>query len=323
MLPAAPHDPVGPDGLPLFGRYAGYASRFGWHRLAAPYARGALWRRLHHKRWHFVALTTDELFCAFAVVDIGWGNSAFGYAFDRRRRQLVEAFSIIGIAGLSADVGGDARAPARFRWPGVAIDIEPAAAGGHAARVRSRRLKVDAGYGGSAPCLLAVGQPAGGSVHATQKSGALPVTGAVEVDGVRYDLGGGVASFDYSNGLVGRDTEWRWLSGHAPGLGINLQSGYFGGAENALWLDEAIVPLAAAQLDVGPQGWKIGTADGLVDLTFTPEVTRHDSKQLVVASSRLVQQLGVFDGWVKASPGAPPRQVRRVPGITEQHRARW
>lgn len=322
-LPAAPHDPVGPDGQPLLGRHAGLAGQFGWGALAAPFARSALWRRFHHKRWHFVALATDDLFCAFAVVDIGWGNSAFGYAFDRRSRALVEAFSVVGVAGLTAGVGGHARAPAHFRWPGTAIDIQPSGSDGFIAKVRSRRLKVDACYGGGAPCLLAVGEPAGGSVHATQKSGALPATGTVEVDGKRYDLAGGVASFDYSNGLVGRDTQWRWLSGQAPGLGLNLQSGYFGGAENALWLDDAIVPLGAAQFDIGAQGWQIGTEDGLVDLKFTPEVTRHDRKQLVVASSQLVQQIGVFDGWVKASSDAPPRQVRRLAGITEQHRARW
>lgn len=323
MLPAAPRNPVGADGLPLFGRHAGYAEEYGWHRLAAPFARSALWRRFHHKRWHFVALATDELFCAFAVVDIGWGNSAFGYAFDRRGGKLVEAFSVVGVAGLSANVGEHARSPARFRWPGTRIDIQPSGTDGYTARVRSRRLNVDARYGGSAPCLLAVGEPDGGSVHATQKSGALPATGTVEVDGARFDLGGGVASIDYSNGLVGRDTAWHWLSGHAPGLGINLQSGYFGGAENALWIDDAIVPLAGAQFDITSQGWKISTADGLVELAFTPEVTRHDRKQLVVASSQLVQQIGVFDGWVKPSRDAAPRDVRGLVGITEQHRARW
>lgn len=322
-LPAAPDDPVAPDGQPLLGRFRGHATAFGWPRLARPYARSALWRRLHHKRWHFVALCTDGLYCAFAVVDVGWGNSAFGYAFDRRSGRLVEAFSSLGVAGISAQVGPQLRAPSRYRMPGLAIDIAPAGVDGFTARVRSRRLQLDAAYGGDAPFLLAVGEPQGGAVHATQKSGALPAHGWVEVDGQRYDLAGGVASVDYSNGLVGRDTAWRWLAAHAPGIGINLQAGYFGGAENALWIDGGLVPLGAAQFEIDAAGWQARTDDGLVDLRFTPEVTRRDRKQLVVASSQLVQQIGVFDGWVKAAPDAPARAVRGLTGITEQHRARW
>jgi hypothetical protein len=50
---------------------------------------------------------------------------------------------------------------------------------------------------------------------------------------------------------------------------------------------------------------------------------RRDDKQLVVASSRLIQQVGTFDGWVKPAPGAAPRKVERLTGLTEDYHARW
>jgi hypothetical protein len=327
-LPAAPIDPVGADGQPLFGRYTGVAESFGWPALAAPFGRGALWRRFRHKRWHFVALVTDEVFCGLAVVDIGWSNSAFAYVFDRARREVVAAFSPVGLPGLTASVGHSACAPSRFRLLNQRIDIEPAGPLCYALRLRSGGFRIDAAYGGAAPRLLAVG-PArdGGSVHATQKSPALALSGELHAGGQRYCLDGGVASFDYSNGLLGRSTAWRWVSAHTADMGVNLQTGYFGSSENALWLDGRIVPLGEAEFDIEPGGplapWRIRTADGLLDLRFTPEGVRRDDKNLVLATSRLTQQVGTFDGWVAAAPGAPPRPVAGLTGLTEDYGATW
>lgn len=323
-LPAAPLDCVDADGQPRLGQFAGLAGGFGWHRLAAPFARGALWRRLHHKRWHFVALATDELYCATAVVDVGWGTSCFGYAFDRARGRELVSFSLLGAAGLSARVGESALAPSRFRWPGAEVAITHES-GSWSMRLHARGLRIEASYGGPGETLLAVGSAQGGVVHATQKSSALALSGFAQVRGQRFGLCGGSASFDYSNGLLGRRTAWRWVSAHGPGVGINLQQGYFGDAENALWLDGKLFPLSSMSIepDTNSGGLRVRTSDGLVDLCFTPEGARRDNKQLVVASSRLQQQIGVFNGWVKASRGAAPLSVRNLVGIVEQHSARW
>ena len=324
-LPVAPSNAVGADGMPSFGRYEGLAEAFGWAALAAPFARNALWRRFRHKRWHFVALATDELFCGMAIVDIGWSNSAFAYAFDRERREVIEGFSPVGLPGLTARVGVTAGRASRFAMPGRRIEITPAGADGYVLLLRAGRFRIEASYRGSAPRLLAVGPVTnGGSVHATQKSPALALSGVAEAGGRRYRLDGGVASFDYSTGLLGRNTAWRWVSAHRPGLGINLQVGSFGAAENALWLDGRIVPLAAARFEVLPGGaWRTRTDDGLLDLLFTPEGARRDDKQLVVATSRLTQHVGTFSGWVKQAPGAPARTVAGLTGLAEDYSASW
>jgi hypothetical protein len=326
-LPAAPRILVGNDGKPCFGRYRGVTGTYGWDALAAPFQHGALLRRLRHKRWHFVALATDELFCGLAVVDVGWGKSAFAYAFDRTRREIVASFSPIGLPGTAAEVGSHACAPCRFHLRGTHIDLEPHGQGGYRLRLHSGSFRIEAEYHGKTQRLLAVGPVAGGTVHATQKSTALALKGFAEAGGRRYQLDGGVASFDYSNGLLGRSTDWRWVSAHTRGLGINLQTGYFGDNENAIWFDNAIIPLGAARFEVEGSGplspWRVRTVDDLLDLRFTPEGVRRDDKQLVVASSSLTQQVGTFDGWVRPGPGAAVRKVERLTGLTEDYRARW
>lgn len=324
-LPAAPRQVVGADGQPLFGRYLGAAAAPAWTGLAPPHARGPLWRRLHHKRWHFVSLVTDELFVGLAIIDIGWSNSAFAYAFDRTRREIVDAFSPLGLPGLTASVGATVQEGAWFALPGRRIAIEADGPHGHRLRLRAGRFRIDAGYGGAGPRLLAVGPVNdGGAVHTTQKSPGLGLCGWAEAGGRRFRLDGGVASFDYSNGLLGRRTAWRWISGHTRGLGFNLQSGYFGDAENALWLDGELIPLGAVASAIDAGGaWTMATGDGLLDLRFTPEGTRRDDKRLLLADSRLTQHVGRFDGWVKAGPGAPARSVSGLTGLAEDYSARW
>ena len=324
-LPAAPRQVVGAGGQPLFGRYQGAAAAPAWTDLAPPHARGPLWRRLHHKRWHFVSLVTDELFVGLAIIDIGWSNSAFAYAFDRTRREIVDAFSPLGLPGVTAAVGATVQEGAWFALPGRRIAIEADGPHGHRLRLRAGRFRIDAEYGGAGPRLLAVGPVNdGGAVHTTQKSPGLALCGRAEAGGRRFRLDGGVASFDYSNGLLGRRTAWRWISGHARGLGFNLQSGYFGDAENALWLDGELIALGpvATAIDAGG-AWTMATGDGRLDLRFTPEGTRRDDKRLLLADSRLTQHVGRFDGWVKAAPGAPARPVAGLTGLAEDYSARW
>lgn len=329
QLPPAPATIPDADGQPRFGRFAGGVASIDWSRLAAPYARGARWRRFHHKRWQYVALATDELFCGIAIVDLGWTGTAFAYAFDRVQRKEVAGYSQDGLPGLGARVAAHPAGASSFRWLGNRIRYSaPDGAGRRQLSLRCGGFEIDAEFAATAaPLLLAVGPIANGSVHATQKSSGLPLTGQVRAAGRRYDLRGGVASFDYSNGLLARDTAWQWASAHSLDLGFNLQAGYFGGHENALWLDGRLIPLGPAHFDydrtrpLAP--WRIHTEDGLLDLQFTPEGARREDKNLLVAASRYIQPIGSFSGWVKAAPHAAPRAVEKLAGVTEDHYSRW
>jgi len=107
------------------GRFAGQVEAIDWSGLSAPYARSALWRYFHHKRWQYIALSTQELFCGIAIVDIGWANTAFAYAFDRRQRKQVAAYSQDGLPGLTARIGDSLLGASRFRRFGHWIDFRP------------------------------------------------------------------------------------------------------------------------------------------------------------------------------------------------------
>ena len=331
-LATAPAEVLSPDGKPCFGRFAGAADFVDWSGLAAPYARSRLWRHFHHKRWQYLALSTEQLFCGIAIVDVGWTNAAFAYAFDRVLQTEVAAYSQHGVPGLSASIGDRpaSGAASHFRFLHHRIDYRQLAGSAYyQLRLRCGEFEIDAEFdaAAAAPLLLAVGCVEGGSVHATQKSSGMPLTGEVRVRGKSYDLQGGVASFDYSNGLLARETAWRSASAHDLHLGFNLQTGYFGGQQNALWLDGELFPLGNAHFDFKPDDplapWHIRTDDGLLDLRFQPEGVRRQDKNLLITASSYVQPIGSFSGWVKPGRQAPPRLVRRLVGVTEDHYARW
>lgn len=330
-LPDAPPALLAADGSPYCGRFAGTLDAIDWSGLVAPYRRGRWWRHFHHKRWQYVALATDELFCGIAIVDVGWTNTAFAYAFDRRLRQVVAGYSQDGVPGLSARVNDrPARgAASSFRFAGNRIQYAQGPESGRGElSVRCGTFAIDAAWEANAVTpLLAIGSVDGGAVHATQKSSAMPLTGEVNAGGRRYRLDGGVASTDYSNGFLGRETRWRWASAHCRKLGFNLQSGYFGDQENALWLDGDLYPLGRAHFDFDPADpaapWHVRTDDGLLDLRFVPEGLRREDRNLLVAATRYVQPIGCFNGWVRAAKDAPVREVKDLVGVTEDHYSRW
>jgi hypothetical protein len=317
------------DGTPAHGRYAGGIDRLDWRGLDARNRRNPLWMRLHHKRWHYLGIGNERLFIGVAIVDIGWTGTAFAYLFDRRQRRLLADWSQDGLPGLQVRVG-DAPlrgANAKFRGWRSRLDLQ-ARDGALQLQVEIPGLHLQAELAmPQSPPLLAIGPIAGGIAHATLKTSALGVQGWAEAGGERFPLDGATAALDASNGLLARDTAWRWASAHSPQLGFNLQQGYFGAQENALWLDGELIPLAAAEFAFDPKTplapWRLRTEDGLLDLSFTPEGLRAEDRNLGIAASHYVQPIGRFDGWVRASAQAPAREVAKLLGVTEDHRSRW
>jgi hypothetical protein len=155
----------------------------------------------------------------------------------------------------------------------------------------------------------------------------MTVKGCAVAGGKRYALDAAWASQDHSNGLLPRDTRWLWASAHGERVGFNLQAGYFGDSENALWLDGRLIPLGAAQFQFDPADtqapWQVRTDDGLLDLHFQPEGERREDRNLLVAATRYVQPVGTFSGTVRAAADAPARRVEGLLGVAEQHASRW
>lgn len=317
------------DGIPAHGRYAGRIARIDWSALRP--RPSWLWRRLHHKRWHYVGLGNAQLFVGVAIVDVGWTCTAFAYLFDRGRRRLLADWSQDGLPGLQAGVSDAplAGADTWFRGPGARLSLRHEADDLLSLNVATRRLRIAAvlDLRTMAPPLLAIGPIQGGLAHATQKTSALPVQGWATAEGQRFVLDGAWAAVDASNGLLARDTAWRWASAHRGDVGFNLQQGYFGQQENVLWLDGQPVALAAARFEFDARRpldpWRVRTDDGLLDLVFTPEGARAADKNFGFAASRYVQPIGSFAGTLCAGPHAEPRRVTDLLGVTEDHRSLW
>lgn len=339
MLPPPPPEIVS-SGAPLFGRYAGRIDRIDWQALQGPHARSWLWRHLHHKRWQYVGIGNEEVFVGVAIVDLGWMCTAFAYAFDRVRGEMVANWRQDGLPGWQGGVSDEPVQGARawFKGPFARLLLQHGASDedGEAAdgdvlelsvRTRAMKVQVDLSLADAAPFLLGVGPVTGGVAHATQKSSALPVSGWLNVRGRRFDLSNAVACLDSSNGLLARNTDWRWACAHSAEVGFNLQQGYFGVNENALWLDGQLIPLGAAHFEFNPKRpmapWRVHTDDGMLDLMFTPEGARQEDRDVWLASSHYVQPVGTFNGTVRASRGAVARQVSGLLGVTEDHRSRW
>ena len=326
----SPPSSVVMDGEPAMGSYVGCIDTIDWRALRGPWQRSALWTRLHHKRWQYVGVGHAHWFIGVAIVDVGWCMSSFVYVFDRRSQKVVLDWTQDGLPGWS---GGITDQPvmggaARFKGLGAALSIVTEG-DVIAVRVKTRRLQLrcDLSWRQAPPFLLAVGPVDQGLVHATQKSPGLPVVGEFELDGERHALHGALGSLDSSNGLLARDTAWRWACAHDRRVGFNLQEGYFGNQENVLWLDGALIPLGAAKFDFDPQRplspWRVQTDDGLLDLHFRPEGARQADRNLVVAASYYIQPVGTFHGTVRARPGGAAVSVDGLLGVTEDHRSRW
>lgn len=321
------------NGTPATGRYAGSPPQIDWSGLRGSFQRSAWWRRFHHKRWHYLAIATERCFIGLAIVDLGWTNTAFAYVFDRDDKKLLVDYAQDGLPGLTARVTDQPTDGAHswFRHLGASVRYR---------HVEGTRYRLDLDLGqdlqveaevdtrGAAPFLTAIGPVSGGGcAHSTVKSSALAVRGSARAGGKTFDLQDGVASFDYSNGLLARNTQWLWASAHSRSVGFNLQQGYFGEYENVLWLQGQPIALGSAQFEFDPLQpllpWRIRTACGRLDLVFEPEGARQARKNLLVAASYYIQPIGTFSGTVRATPDGAAQPVTRLLGVTEDHRSRW
>lgn len=330
-LPAAPVNLL-TQGQPCVGRHAGCLPMVDLRHLPAPWARSAWWRRFHHKRWQYVGIGSSTVFVGLAVVDLGWAATAFVYVFDRLRRRLLLDWSADGLPGWHGSVSDHPvmGMHSRFEGRGGTLTLTQQGDGGPLqvdVRLHELSLQAALSWHDRPPFLLAVGPVEGGSLHTTHKSPGLPVQGTLQCQGQHLDLGKAVACLDSSNGLLPRRTRWRWACAHDLDLGFNLQSGYFGGHENALWLDGQLRPLGAAtfQFDEGNPlaEWRIRTEDDLLDLRFQPEGARSEDRHWGVAATRYVQPVGTFHGRVRADQRSPWRLVEHLVGVTEDHDSLW
>lgn len=333
QLPKAP-ETLASGGNPIEGLFAGSVGDARFSQLGGAYAASFLQRRLIEKKWQYVFVATGEMMLSLALVDAGYLSSGICAVFDRGARRLLvnenpvlpSPCALIGEApgeGMSARLVGPG-IRARMQRSGGRITVR--ASWAHA----DIDLQLDASAAPQPMTAIAqVGAP--GRFDLTQKTVLVPAEGEVRAGNVRFQVRGERAALDYTHGYLARDTAWRWAfaSGARGGrqIAFNLSEGFLQGeGENALWVDGDPHPVGPVSFSfdgaAGLSPWRIRSQDGLVDLVFRPEGYRAQTIDLKLILSEYLQPFGTFAGFVTA-PSGERVELEGLPGVTEDHRARW
>ena len=330
-LSPAPESVVDPaTHAPRTGSFRGGLPRVDWKPLRVGTAAGVL----RHKRWVYVAMATDRLYVAVAVVKLGYAANAFVYVYDANERRMLTRRSWLGppTAARVGDTAGDG-CHARFRAKGAFIAVERSRRSEYAvlAEVPGVSLHAALDAGGAPPAIGAVAEVAPGCFDATEKRALLAVSGSVRIDDEELVLDGGVGGYDFTSGLLARRTLWRWgfalgrLEGGAP-FALNVVEGFVGEAECAAWVGKELVGLREGHFvydRARPEApWRVTTADGAADLTMTPGALHEERRDLFVMRSRLIQPCGAWSGTI-GLPGRAPLRIERALGVTEDQDVTW
>lgn len=349
----APMQVVGPRG-PRFGDYLGLTPT-----LQPPGATGLPGRRqvtdfLRHKRWMYTFAANDEVLVTAAIVDAGPTGTTFITVADRRTGHLLADISRPGgtrpMVSVNDRPGEGHRS--RYRMPGSDVSMKTVDG------ILSVRAKIGSPIGLPAigqpsveidlafditaqPPLTVISDldtdPP--SVSTTGKNAALPVSGRVVIRHAgllhAFDFADAIGGFDYTSGHLPRHTHWRWayLTGMLADdrtFGVNLSADFSGlvgcARENSVWLDgtlHAIDPDAEITFDeqAPERPWHVRTADGAVDLEFTPMGVHRESLNLGLLRSHFLQPVGEFRGTVEVA--GHTIEVDGLPGVVENQDVLW
>ncbi|WP_035387002.1 DUF2804 domain-containing protein [Ferrimonas senticii] len=141
------------------------------------------------------------------------------------------------------------------------------------------------------------------------------------------------AHHDFTAGYLRRQTFWNWacLSGRSSTgdiIGLNLSCGVneTSFSENALWLNGQLLPLPQCQFDYHwhdpQQPWQIRSADGAINLRFTPKGSHRQRLNLLLAASDFKQLFGLFAGSITLADGRHIH-IEQQWGFVEDQYAKW
>jgi hypothetical protein len=360
-LTAAPDDALDPATLePRYGSYRGGLSRIEAGRAAKGRFAGFT-RVARGKRWLFLAIARDPIIATLAILRFGYASNAFAFVYHAGERRMLAEASSLGPAsaayvGDSTGAGGE-ETRARFRFgrfrASVVRDAGVGGAGGGGPGVGSPGFG-GAGVGGmaytvdlaaagldlharldaaGAPPSIAAVAPVRDGFVATEKRALLSATGEMTIGGRRFTLDDGLAGYDYTQGLLPRRTAWRWafalgLAKNGEPFAVNLVEGHVGEPECAAWTGQDVHPLSEGRFALDPshplEPWRVTTADGGVDLLFSPGAVHAETKSLGIVRSRFLQSVGTYEGTVRLGDRPDrPLEVEAMLGVAEDQDVLW
>ncbi|MBI3890397.1 MAG: DUF2804 domain-containing protein [Candidatus Wallbacteria bacterium] len=340
LAPPCPADVIGADGSPKLGVFRGTPQTVRLEAWASPLA-----RLLRQKRWQYVAVVGSDLIAAVAVAHLGYVGLSFVVVWDRRERRWYEAEALSPLAlGIRAD---GPPADAFFGYQGARGEVTMRSAAGE--RLVSANFRGDFPGGAEAvqlelelkspghafEPLTCVSKLRPRGLNVTHKAAGLQVRGELRLGTkvLAIEPDRHTALLDWSRGFPPYRTAWNWAigAGRAAGgarIGFNLCAGFNDAVEteNVLWLDGQLHRLGPVEFDVpsvdSKAPWTIRSRDAAVNLRFEPEATRAADENFLLVRSRYREPVGAFTGYLPG-PGGTPIEIDAVPGVAEDHLARW
>ncbi len=303
-----------------FGSYRGRIARAELDRERVSRLR----RRITQKKWVYIALITDELVAAFAIVHLGYASKRFYYVLDRESGAVLgEGSDLGGPLGCRVHpVGSDA--PERVaRFGESTIERSPTRM---CVTASLRGFSVRAEAQQAMPEMTAIARIPDGVVNVTEKGVLMPLSGSLAVGDRTFDLAGGHLGYDHTSGLMARHTSWRWAFAMGKDVAgepfaMNLVSGFVGELECTAWTGGEPHALAEPVIHVGDAQtpWRIESADTKL---HADERARHEElTNLRVIRSRFIQATGTFRGRITAD--GREIDLLGVPGMIEDQDVLW
>jgi Domain of unknown function (DUF2804), C-terminal/Domain of unknown function (DUF2804), N-terminal len=342
----------------LFGGYEGIVASAGLdglassHRLGGADPLGIVRRRIRQKSWVYVFAATPEVAVAVLMLNGAFVGTGFLMATDLRTGEVIaDSSRKFALASVNDAPGDGLRAS--YRLPGTR----------YAVRRDGDDLRVHASLGRAIASLPGKSQPwmeldlilheegtgitaisevehgDDSSVSVTAKTSGMQVTGqfVVHAEGgsTTYSLDGGFGGYDYTKGILPRNTIWRWAYGtgrldEGTVLGFTIVDGFSGvgerSRENAVWIDGQPTALDARthfEFDPGDvmKPWRITTADGTVRLRFDPVAAHNEYLDVRAVRSLFIQPMGHFSGEIDVA--GRTYVIDRMPGVAEDNDILW
>lgn len=334
-------DILNSDGTPAYGIYTGDIADVSLKEY--PQIKNIL-KAVRHKKWRFVGFFSEKVVCGIAVVDAGYIGSTFAYAFDMETKKLSEyrATSPFSLASRISD--NTLTGEAVFKHGLGEVRIDYGLDGGKYSKVSVTaptvdgtleiEVEMDDSISAAEPHQVVHPTPKR-SFAFTHKTAGVPVKGRVKVGEKEYLLESGKSfgAVDHTAGYHDYHWEWRWaslggLSKCGKRVGLNLVEPLHHPTiqENALWIDGKRIALGKADFIYDKQSilepWEINTESGIVKLKFEPLGKRSETINAGIIKSCFSQPVGLYSGEFSL-PDGEHVILENVPGVAEDHEARW
>ena len=293
-------------------------------------------RRLRLKEWIGFTLLHPDLYSSMIIQDANFLASSEIYAYPRAAGALFQH--------AANAKGGSLRMPERlpgshpvFAKPGYRLEYT-FAADGKSARIfgdiaateKAPAFRLDLALHldrASAPLSVSSRLP-GGKLY-THKA-LFPVSGTYRVGdtSVEFDPARDLAVIDEHKSFFPYRTDWLWgtlgwQADRSPvGANFAFRPGVAGQEEEScIWTPAACEPLSDVTFTRSAASWRVASADGRLDVTFTQEGRKDVKVQLGVFALDYYQLFGSYSGTLRSLSGiAYP--VDGVHGVCESFRAR-